>query len=219
MIDGIIPVQHFEVIRDAIAGILIAEIQNQEALTGNKYVNSYFAERFIPPDETEYPLINIVYMGGDYDGADMTIVNGSYVYQIGVFTSATSNGSSNGDKKASVQLHRVLGLIRAILMNPIYKTLGLPAGYIREQPIINSMRVARNEETKDANYSIMGYVEVVIKASEDVLLIDPIPLANSVTQVKLYLTEKGYRYGDGDELSFLEAENSTNNNPVYLIAE
>lgn len=213
-INSIIPTQNYELIRDAIGSILYTEIRNQETLTGDSFVQSYFAERFIPPDETEFPCINIQFSGGDYDNKDQTLVDGAYVYYIAAFTSG--NGQE-GDKTATLKLHKILGLVRAILMNPVYNNLGFTKHVIKST-LISGIKITTNETVTDATNSIMGYVEFKVKAIEDVSLIEPIPLASSITEVKLYLTDKGYRYGSsGGELDFLIAENTGEN--IYLIAE
>lgn len=220
LIPGIIPTQAFETIRDAIASILYTEIRNQETLSGNTYIqeDSYYSERFLKPDETEFPLLNIQFAGGGYGNKDMTRVDGSYVYYIAVYTSSKSDANDGGDKKATHKLHRVLGLIRAILENPIYYNLAFIQPVVLES-LVSNIRIPKNDEFTDAAYSIMGYVEYTVRVNEFVNLLEPIPLASSITQVKLYLTDKGYRYGAEGELSFLEAENSTNDEPIYLIGE
>jgi hypothetical protein len=212
-INSIIPTQNYELIRDAIGSILYTEIKNQETLTGESYVQSYYAERFIPPDETEYPCINVQFSGGDYDNKDQKIVDGSYVYYISAFT---SGGGIDGDKTATLKLHKILGLVRAILMNPVYNNLGFSIHVIKST-LISGIKISQNELTTDAANSISGYVEFLVKAIENVLLIDPIPLASSITEVRLYLTDKGYRYGASGELDFLIAENT--GEKIYLIAE
>jgi len=217
LINAIIPTQHYETIRDAIGAILYTEIRNQEELTGNTYVSNYYSERFVPPDETEFPLVNIQYAGGDYDNKDQTLVDGMYTYYITCYTSAKQNEGELGDEVSTKKLHRLLGLVRAILMNPVYKTLGLPAGYIKST-LISGMRIPKNDESPDATYAIAGFVEFRVKATEDVSLIDPPLLLSALTQVKLYLTDKGYRYGsDADMTDYIIAENDTE--PIYLIAE
>jgi hypothetical protein len=219
LINGIIPVQNYETIRDAIGAILYTEIPNQEALTGNSYVSSYFSERFVNPDETDFPCLNIVFAGGDYDNKDQTRVDGYYTYHIAAYTSASSTANDDGDHISTLKLHRVLGLCRAILMNPVYNNLGFVVKVIKST-IVSQITIAKNDTFADAANSIMGYIEFKVKCIEDVLLKDPIPLASSLTVVKLYLTDKGYRYGpDGGELDFLISELSTDNSPIYLIGE
>jgi hypothetical protein len=219
LINGIIPVQNYETIRDAIGAILYTEIVNQESLTGNSYVSSYFSERFVNPDETDFPCLNIVFSGGDYDNKDQTRVDGYYSYYIAAYASAASTVNEDGDKAATIKLHRILGLCRAILMNPVYNNLGFVVKVIKST-IVSQINIGKNDTFSDAANSIMGYIEFKVKCIEDVLLKDPIPLASSLTVVKLYLTDKGYRYGpDGGELDFLISELSTDNSPIYLIAE
>lgn len=217
LINGIIPRQNYEIIRDAIMSVLYAEIKNQELQTSTELVKTYYAERFVPPDETEFTVLNITFPGGDYSNKDVTIVDGDYVYYISAYTGAKAGASATGDKTASLKLHKILGIVRAILMNPLYITLGLAPGFIKET-ILSSIRIPKNDEFTDANYSIMGFVEFKVKATENVILLQPIPLASSVTQVKLYLTDKGYRYGpDGGELDFYIASESSQQ-PNYYVA-
>lgn len=218
-INSIIPTQNFELIRDAVMAILYTEITNQETLTGNSYVTEYYSERFVAPDETEFPLLNIQFAGGDYDNKDQSLVDGSYVFYIACYQSAKSTDAEEGDLAATKKLHRVLGLCRAILMNGVYKNLGFEQKGIIKTTLVSQIRIPKNDEFVDAMNSIMGYIEFRVKAIETVALIDPIPLASSITQVKLYLTDKGYRYGAEGELDFLVTEGSTSSQPVYLIAE
>lgn len=219
LINSIIPTQNYEYIRDAIGSILYTEIKNQEALTGEEYVETYCAERFVPPDETEFTLLNVQFAGGDYSNKDQTQVDSEYFYYISVHTAAKNTNAEDADKRATLKLHKVLGLVRAILMNPQYKTLAVVPKRVIAGTTISTIRIPKNEDSDNAASVITGYVEFRVRTIEDVSLLEPLPLASSVTQVKLYLTDKGYKWGADEEIEFLEAEASTTSEPIYLIAE
>lgn len=218
-INGIIPTQNYEIIRDVIASILMEEIRNQEELTGTEYVKAYYAERFAPVDETEFTVLNIQFEGGEYSNKDQVRVDGNYVYYISVFSSSAASIEQDADNAATLKLHRVLGLIRAILSNPVYNSLGLSSKVIANTTV-SALKIAKNDGPGNSDSVIVGYIEFKVRAIENVQLIDPIPYAGGVTIAKLYLTDKGFRYGpDGGEVEFIVTENSTRANPVYLIAE
>lgn len=227
LIDGIIPKQNYELIGDVLGAILDVELRNQGSLysPNEVFITSVYRERFVPPDETEYPMLNVVLADGLYDNKDQTQADGSYKYIVMAYASAKTTASYRGDLLASIKLQRLLGLCRAILENPVYNTLGFPKP-TNQVPSVNikNTRVGairiQNPQDNDATHSIEGFLEFYVKVPETVNLKDVIPLASSTTEVKLYLTDKGYRYGPvGGELDFFIAENSTEDNPIYFIAE
>lgn len=226
-IDGIIPQQNYELIRDRIAEILSVELISQGTKAGVVYSNGVDIERFIPYNaDTEYPIINVVFEGGFYDNKDQKTSEGNYKYFIIGYEKAKSDATNKGDKKAAIKLGRLLGVCRAILENPIYNRLAFPiptretAGASFYGTNVGAIKIPKFLDSGDTENSIMGYLEFNVRVDENVILIEPVPLASSVTEVKLYNTDLGYRWGpDGDELEFLMAEDSTDETPIYLIAE
>ena len=68
IIDGIIPAQQYETIRDKIGLILYEELVNQFTLTTDEDLNvKVFVERFVAFDKTDFPCLNVVFSGGNYD--------------------------------------------------------------------------------------------------------------------------------------------------------
>jgi len=224
LINSIIPDQNYEIIRNRIGEILAVELINQAALTSIPNVTAVDVERFVPPDETEFPLATVEFAGGTYANKDQTQSQGTYVYYITIHASGRTNPDTKGDKAAAIKLHRILGLCRAILENPAYNRLGFDKPTTTRGNIsstkVESIKIPKTEENGDATNSIFGYLEFHVKAPEGVQLSDPIPLASGTTVVKLYLTDKGYRWGpDGGELQYFLDERTTSEQLIYFIAE
>lgn len=199
LINGLIPQQNFELIGAQIAYILATELVNQGLLSSPQtvYTTCVGYERFIPVDETEYPFVNVVYARSDYDNKDQTEVDGYNKYYIVGYTSAKTNAIDSGDKRATLKLKRLLGLCRAILENPIYRTLGISVpnntiGFTFTK--VGSIIIPKVDDNGDLLNSNMGYLEFYVKATENIIVIDPIPVGGNDTTVKLYDTEEGFYY-------------------------
>lgn len=198
-IKGIIPAQYFEVIRDRIAEILADELDGQVLLTYDTdlEVKGVYVERSVPFDNTEMPAINVSFSGGDYNNQTVRDADGSYSFFIDVFTQAKTTDDDRGDKLAMFKLHKLLGVCRAIIQNPIYKTLGFEPPFIMSRQI-SSIVIAAPKEG-EALKVVMGRLILAIVAPEDTQLLTAELIAGFDTQVKLALTDKGYIYS-GDNI-------------------
>lgn len=193
LINGIIPQQSFELVRDRIGQILALEIANQFTLTSNSDFDlDVWVERFVPFDKEELPTINVSLATGGFTGHTQKSTDGTYTYFIDVFTKAISTDDEKGDQMASVKLQRLLGMCRAILENPRYKTLGFDPPSIFNRHC-ESISIAEPGK-QDATSSVMGRLAFSVKVLETVELIDPVLIGRSDTRVKLYETDKGYFY-------------------------
>ena len=194
IIDGIIPAQQYETIRDKIGLILYEELVNQFTLTTDEDLNvKVFVERFVAFDKTDFPCLNVVFSGGNYDNKNTTTVDGEYSFFIDAYCAAKTTTTESGDSKASFKLQRLLGVCRAILENPQYRNLKLDickTGSVG----VKSIAISQPENKQDATSTIMGRLTFNVRALEDTLLLDALPIDNWKTQVKLNLTEKGYLY-------------------------
>lgn len=219
LINSIIPAQRFEIARDAIGAILFIELQKQHDLEPTfiapskvdiEKTNSYDAN-------TEYPAINVKVWRGDYDNSQQTQVDGYYKYAIVGYTKSAATDGIAGDKKAAVKLQKLLGKCRAILSNPLYNRLGIPELNIKDTKV-GSIVLGVTDETQGAENSVVGYLEFYVKMPELVTLIDAIPLANSVTEVRLYSTNEGYWWGwaDGELVYYIESESSNTETNYYV---
>lgn len=197
-IKGIIPPQYFEVIRNRIAEILVDELDGQVLLTYDTDLEAtVYIERFVPFDNTEMPAINVSFSGGDYNNQTVRDVDGSYSYFIDVFTRANTTDNDRGDKLAMFKLHKLLGVCRAIIQNPIYKTLGFEPPFLMSRQISN-ISIAAPKEGEVLSV-VMGRLILTIVAPEDIQLLTAKLIDGFDTQVKLVLTDKGYIYS-GDNI-------------------
>lgn len=215
-ISGIIPPQGFELARDAIGSILSLEIASQYQMTGDsRYNATVWKERFIRFNaDTECPAINVKLGDGKYSNKDQKLADGEYKYYIVGYVKSASGSNGQGDKDATLVLQRILGMCRAILENPIYNNLNLSRPFVRNTRV-GSLMLGVTDETAGAENMVCGYLEFYATIPEYVTLIDPLPLLNSVTQVKLYETEEGYLWGanSADGSLFIAEDES----PVFAL--
>lgn len=193
ILNGIIPQQNFELVRDRIGQILADEFARQFALTSDPDFDlEVWIERFIPFDKEELPTINVSLSAGTFANQTAKQTEGTYTYFIDAHTKAKTSDSDAGDALATIKLHRLLGMCRAILENPGYKTLGFTA------PFLSNRRIERldiaDPGAQDATSSRMGRLAFTVRVVETMELIDASPLGSSFTTVKLHSTEKGYFY-------------------------
>ena len=194
---ALIPNQRFEIIRDRIGEILAEELANQEALDG-PVAPAVYVSRAIPPDETDYPMINISLTKGDYSGKTQSQADGNYVYNIDVYTASPTTPEGRGDQLAAQKLQRYVGMIRAILENPVYRTLDYAPPFMCEG-YVSGFEIADPQallQDSDAQNSTVGRLQYAVRVPEYVQLKTAPPIAANLTGVKLELTDKGYLYVD-----------------------
>lgn len=200
-IEGLIASQAFERIRDRIGEILADEIANQAELDeehGSDIEATVYIERSAAFGHTELPAVNVMLARGQYggDGGDNAITSdGTYNYNIDCYCLSKSkviDGETNqGDQLASVKLHRLLGVVRAILRNARYKTLGFATPYIM-QVKVGDIQLSDQLNINDTLNVMMGRLTLIVRVAENHELIEPSLIAGYDTQVKLGLTDKGY---------------------------
>ena len=219
-IKKIIPPQFFEVIRNRIAEILVDELDQQVLLTYDTDLDAtVYVERFVPFDNTEMNAINVSFSGGPYDNQTVRDVDGSYSYFIDVFTKANTTDADRGDTLAMFKLQKLLGVCRAIIQNPIYKTLGFQPPFIMSRQI-SSIAIAQPREGETLSV-VMGRLILTIVAPEDIQLLTAKLIKGFDTQVKLALTDKGYIYS-GDNIPIppvTDGKVTVNNDDFGTVAE
>ena len=194
-INNAIPQQNFELIRDRIGLILKEEIDNQaNTLISDPDLNaSVWVERFVPFDKSDFPCVNILFSGGPFENINTVSVTGVYTFLIDVYTSSPTTTGQDGDQKASFVLQRLLGIIRAILENPVYRILDFNPGTVLGTEVEN-LGVMDPQNNQDATSTIKGRVTLKVKACETTQLLDASPIEGFETAVKINLTDKGYKY-------------------------
>lgn len=199
VIETLIPQQQFEVVLDRIGEILALEFEYQ-SLLGNYDLDavSIFKERSVPCNASELPIVNVGLFQGEYSEETQMQTQGFYKYVIEVIANAqsedpVSGNDGRGDRLSQLKVLRLLGIIRAILMDARYKTLGF------SYPSIGHRGVERiwfmSPPTQDANTTRQGRLEMMVKVLETpASFVTPVELMEHFSYVTLEETENGFQW-------------------------
>lgn len=137
---------NFEIVRDQIAAILVAEVASQMALATAAAKDSddwklrIFTERSNPweqwlndPAEDQSPIVNIWYDNSSFDPSGSNVMERQKTdgvfnidcYGIGVSSDNPAGGHNPGDEESALLVQKALRLVRNILMAAEYTYLGL----------------------------------------------------------------------------------------------
>lgn len=166
VINYIIPTQRFETIRDAIGVIIAQELAKQKTLTTNVLFDAVtYVERFMPFDNTELPAVNVYFNDSKFSNQDHVSATAEMTFYVDVTTSAYDSASNRGDKQASINCHKLLGVLRAILSSGEYRFLGLSQGII-QQRAVTDLQMSAPQPIGDSLHVISGRLTLKIKANE-----------------------------------------------------
>jgi len=192
-IPTIIPIQNFELVRDRVHEILSDELANQFVLSAVNDNNAkVFLERTVPVDHSELPLVNVSLARSTLETQVVINTDQVLIFNIDVYHGSKSTDTDNGDTLAILKLHRLLGICRAILENPRYKTLGFNSPFIMNR-VVTAMDIAE-EGKQDAASIAMGRLTFSVKIPANTELVTPTVADGFDTQMQLELTDKGYTY-------------------------
>jgi hypothetical protein len=187
--------QSFELIRDQIGAILYDELDGQ-------YLQSYdplmqarvYLERFVPFNQSELPCINITLGNVNFESKTPIESDGVNMFFIDVYTKATAAPGDQPDTGAYAQkqMHKLVGVCRAILEDARYSTLGFEAPFIGHRRI-SGIKFA-DPETKDTVSVAKGRITMIVKANEENGSTTPRLLAEFQTVVKINESDSGYMY-------------------------
>lgn len=197
----------FEVVRDAVAAILLVELNQQLALaiaapdpTYEALLRSFydqqddmvtdelnlFVERFVRFDVTELNNINI-YWDRSLLGKGSQIKNQKSNTKIMIDVNVLHKGTVNerGDKLASLVLQKMLGVIRSIIMHGNYITLGFVRPFIERRWIedMNSFRPQENENRVNIDNMVTGNLTLSVEFNEKNLGITPEELEENYSRI------------------------------------
>ena len=159
----------FEIVRDKIAAILLLETADQVRMAVNAGKDPegwdlrVFAERsnaweeFRDGTESPTPIVNITYDNSEMDGTSgSTVESQKYTatYNLDCFAMGISAGEQVGDQDASLRIHRVVRLVRNILMAGVYTRLDLK-GIVWDRRV-PSITVFRPDAADDMAQNIIG---------------------------------------------------------------
>lgn len=195
-INTIIPTALFEQCRDRIAEILLPELVNQATLRSDAELNvgEIWVERVSPFEVAETPAINVVFdqIGGEETGKTGVATNDVFTYFIDIYTSKVSEDDLDGQAHARKWVHKFMGVIRAILEDTRYNTLGFqPPSITRVR--MQSMQMAAGDAA-DTENNAMGRVILQVVAPASLQTQTAVPIGGSDTTIKMVATDKGYKY-------------------------
>lgn len=179
----------FEIVRDAVASILYTELNEQLALAVaapdpiyEALLRSFFdqqkdatdelnlfVERFVRFDITELNNINL-YWDRSLLGKGTQITNQESNTRIIIDVNVHHKGTEDdrGDKKASLVLQKMIGVIRSIIMHGNYVTLGFARPFIERRWIedLNNYRPQENENRVNIDNIITGNLALSVEFKE-----------------------------------------------------
>lgn len=187
-----IPPRAFELIRDRIGEILISELASQTAMTYDENLDAtVHVEKTVPFQAVEFPAVNVALSRGGFDNATILKKDGNYTYHIDVWTRAKSTDSDGGDSLSMFKLHRLIGVIDAILSDHQYNTLGFEKPFI-SRVFVDEIGIAEPKRTEDAESVMMGRLMFQVRVPENVETLEASLIEGFDTQVKIGKTDKGY---------------------------
>lgn len=185
--------QNFELVRDRVAIVLKEELDNQATRQSNTdLTGNVFIERFNLPSEDEGTVITVNVDACQYDNQTAVSQSNEIRLNIDVYCDSYQNASTEGYERSGKKAGRLAGLIRAILQNPVYDRLRFANGIV-ERRSVSSIRFARVSDEQDARFTRMARIDLMVRVNETVTGISPIDAGGYDTQIKIALTEKGYK--------------------------
>lgn len=185
-INGQIPEQNFELIREKLKEILIEELASQTYTTDV----TVYSERFIPFDKTELPAVNISFDNVPYDSHNQKSRHGENQYFIDIHVSKIHTATGQGDVEAAKKVQRISGIIAYILSSPEYRFLDFETGIIQSR-WIESMAIGRLQD-QDALHTIVSRITLKVRASEIVGNLTGVDGGIYSSQFKIENTDKGH---------------------------
>lgn len=196
ILDVLIPQQNFELIRNKVGLIIAEECANQFILGATQLEHlQVFVDRFVPIQVEECPVVNVSLDSVSFTAQDAITQTGEDKYFVDVYTRGKTTTTKRGDEISSFDCARILGIIRAILENPRYNTLGFAKPSI-ERVTVESIQMAQPNDTKDASNIKMGRLSLLVKRRETVQLVEGDPSGGVNTSIKLAETDFGFKYID-----------------------
>lgn len=192
----------FEIIRDQIAAVIAMELSSQYTLSYDTEIGetTVFIEKKNPVDKTKQPAIVVSLGQGTFDNKNYGgSLNGSYTFTIDCFTCADNTDDDDADTLAAKRLHKLLRLCRAILEDPIYKTLNFslkPVPFV-VRTLCSDFQIAQEAYKQDAVATAMGRLNFMVTANETRPLIVAPQINQSITTVLLALSKDGFYFVAG----------------------
>ncbi len=188
-----IPVQAFEIVRDAIASVLVEELTNQQALKELLEPLNVYVGRISPFQSSEILMINVLVDSSNVTSKNQSGFHDEVKFFIDVYCSAKQSVSDSGGFASTKRLDLYIGLVRYILQDHRLNTLALPKGYVMGTSVDGFENFeSRNEH--DAAFVKMSRLTFSVRLNNQQGLWSGINLAELFAEVKIDETDKGYKY-------------------------
>lgn len=193
LINGIIPAQGFEVVRDLIGAILKIELEAQKLRQNLEDEINVFTGRTNPFHQSEKLMFNVLLDSASYSNNHQKGTHESTSFFIDIYTTAKETENNDGGYLSTVQRDKYLGMIRYILQDHHYKTLNLQPGLIMGTSVdsFENFEPSNNQDGAFVKFTRLSYS---VRIVEDQSFWDGFEINSMFTNVKLDLTSRGYKY-------------------------
>lgn len=190
-----IPQKNFETVRDILGQILFLEIQNQRIVWEIEEEISVYNERTTPISQGEEIVVNVLLNSANYSGMTQKSMQGRTAFFIDIYTSLKADQNGLSGQNSAKYLHKVIGWIIHVLEYSDYKTLGIPmsAGMIGGTSV-DDFEILTQNLNQDSSFFKMGRVNFSARIIENTPLEQGDSFSGNDAEVKLDLTDKGYKY-------------------------
>lgn len=185
--------QGFEVIKEQIGAILTTELENQKQLQGFNLPINVFLDRQNPFDNSENLMFNVGLRSYQKENKSQFNAHVTATYSIDVFVSTRQNNVNRGDLISTNIRDRYIGLVDAILSSTLYVKLLYETPMLMGTMVTN-VQTYEPQNDMDAKFVSMSRLTFEVRYSEDYVTWNGLPFSSMFTDVRLDLTENGYKY-------------------------
>ena len=166
-----------ELIRDRIKEILDTEFANQAVLCAAHDpvipfdVPSVFTERYVAVDQQEGSVIVVRLYDGLFTNKDQESQNGDYQFFIDCYSYSEQIGSADAYYLSEAKTQRLMALVRSILQDTSYRTLGFTptakGGFMSIRAVnVPQIKVGTRVDMPDALAETCGRVIMSVDVAE-----------------------------------------------------
>lgn len=199
-IQGLIPKQNFEIVRDQIGALLKLEISAQIMRRNLDYEADIYVERTVSIQDSEDLVINIQFESSNYGNFNEKSSEGETTYLIDVYSTSKKDPEKDGGYRSNLKTQRVLGWIRSILMSTEYKTLGIEIDYENGKPAFIAGTYVQETASNtnfllgsDVSFLSVGRVIFMARLNESQQMESGVEMDVHGTRFLLHDTELGYK--------------------------
>lgn len=192
-ITEIIPEQGFEIVLRQLGAIIKLELDNQKSLQSLSEPINVYNSRITPFAMAEELMINVLLDSSNYSNLTQVSADGETVFNIDIHCSGKANKDNNGCLDSQLRLNKFTGMIRYILSSPKYQTLGLGGELIGNRRVTGFDNFD-NPNKQDSSFVRISRISYTVNIHECQEAFEGVELAGTDTDVKLDLTELGYKY-------------------------